>query len=245
MPLCRDGQQAPTRAPDHPPALKSPGACRARVTAIQQVGGVVPRPGYHHLGATTSGTWSGVLGRIEVVDVGVRPDTYDFLAARFMAKAQTADGMSWLEAGWTETGWSGGGRQRLYSYDTNRQSWIFYDGYQLKPGDRIWIYLRTEQDTEQPVWEAWLWWGDKWHLLTSQAIPIGPRAVIEQYVEVHTEQPFDVPQLRVDSVELKDGPSGPLSYWEAQVPTAPGATSNGYCVTWISRFDHWQAGSCT
>lgn len=245
MPLCRSGQPAPTRAPDAPPSLGAPGTCRARVTATQRVSGVVPEPGYHHLGATTSDKWSGVLGRIEVVDAAVRTGTYDFLAARFMAKGEVGGRTAWLEAGWTETGWSGGGKQRLYTYDTNRQSWTFYDGYQLKPGDRVWIYLQTEQATERPVWEAWLWWGDSWHLLTSQALPIGPRAMIEQYVEVHTEQPFQVPQVRVDSVDLKDGPAGQRSAWGTQVPTAPGVTSNGYCLTWISRYDHWSAGSCT
>lgn len=211
---------------------------------MQRVKGAVPAPGYHHLGATTTGKWSGVLGRVEVVDPAVRPDTFDFLATRFMAKADVPGGVAWLEAGWTETGWAGKGQQRIYSYDTNRQSWVFYDEYQLKPGDRLWIYLQTEEAGERPAWHAWLWWGDKWNLLTTQNLPIGDRAMIEQYVEVHTEQPFQVPKLRVDNIALKDGPAGELKYWESQVPTQPGMTSGGYCLTWTTRYDDWVAGTC-
>ena len=57
----------------------------------------VPQPGYHHLGATTDGGWSGVLGRLTVDDPGVRAGTFDFVATRFMAKASTATGVKWLE----------------------------------------------------------------------------------------------------------------------------------------------------
>lgn len=204
----------------------------------------VPAPGYHHLGATSSGTWSGVLARLEVVDPGVRANTFDFLATRVMAKAETPDGTEWLEAGWAETGWDGNGKQRLYTYDTNRDSWAFYDQYEVKPGDRLWIYLQTEQEGATPAWQAWLWWGNGWHLLTSQVLPLTGRAKIEQYVEVHTDKPFEVPKLRVDNVSLKDGPLGPLVYWDERVATAPGTSADGYCLNWITRYDNWTAGSC-
>jgi hypothetical protein len=210
---------------------------------MQRVG-ATPAPGYHHLGATTAAGWSGVLGRVEVADAEVRRDTYDFVATRFMAKAQTRDGLAWLEAGWTETGWSGEGRQRVYSYDTNRQSWVFYDEYRIRPGDRVWIYLQTEQDSERAAWQAWLWWGDKWNLLTSQELAITGRALIEQYVEVHGDVDFQVPQVRVDSVSLQDGPKGPLRYWDDDVPTSSGASTEDYCLTWETRFSSWSAGSC-
>lgn len=223
--------------------MKSPGACRAKVTAMQRVN-ATPAPGYHHLGATTATRWSGVIGRVEITDAEVRPDTYDFVATRFMAKAQTMDGTAWLEAGWTETGWNGIGRQRIYTYDTNRQSWVFYDEYQIKPGDRVWIYLHTEQEGDRPAWQAWLWWGEKWNLLTSQELPIGSRALIEQYVEVHGDKPIRVPPVNVDSVALQDGPQGPRNYWDGDVPTSPGAGAGGYCLNWIVRYSAWTAGTC-
>ena len=205
---------------------------------------VTPAPGYHHLGATTATRWSGVIGRIEVADPDVHTDTYDFVATRFMAKAQTRDGLAWLEAGWTETGWSGQGRQRIYSYDTNRQSWIFYDEYRIQPGDRVWIFIQTEQDSERAAWQAWLWWGEKWNLLTSQELAITGRALLEQYVEVHGDKAFAVPTVRVDSVALQDGPKGALRYWDADVPTTAGVGTDGYCLTWESRYSAWSAGSC-
>jgi hypothetical protein len=161
-----------------------------------------------------------------------------------MAKAQTTDGLAWLEAGWTETGWSGQGKQRIYSYDTNRNSWIFYDEYRIQPGDRIWIFIQTEQEGERAAWQAWLWWGEKWNLLTSQELAIGGRALIEQYVEVHGDQAFQVPQVRVDSVALQDGPKGAQRYWDEDVATNPGTPTDGYCLTWESRFSSWSAGTC-
>lgn len=185
-----------------------------------------------------------MLGRIEVGDPEVRSGSYDFVATRFMAKAQTGDGLAWLEAGWTETGWSGQGKQRIYSYDTNRQSWVFYDEYRIQPGDRVWIYLRTEQEGERAAWQAWLWWGDRWNLLTSQELAIGERALLEQYVEVHGDKAFQVPIIQVDNVELQNGPKGPRFYWDGDVPTNPGASGDGYCVNWQTRYSSWSAGSC-
>jgi hypothetical protein len=185
-----------------------------------------------------------VIGRVEVADPDVRAGTYDFVATRFMAKASTSDGLAWLEAGWTETGWSGEGRQRIYSYDTNRQSWIFYDEYRIRPADRVWVFIQTEQESARAAWQAWLWWGEKWNLLTSQELSIGGRALIEQYVEVHGEKTFQVPTVRVDSVSLQDGPKGAMRYWDDDVLTNPGAATDGYCLNWERRYSSWAAGSC-
>jgi hypothetical protein len=217
--------------------------CRARVTAVQRVD-ATPAPGYQHLGATTAGRWSGVIGRIEVADVDVRAQTSDFVATRFMAKARTRDGLAWLEAGWTETGWSGDGKQRIYSYDTNRQSWVFFDEYRVQPGDRIWIFIQTEQEGERAAWQAWLWWSDRWNLLTSEELAFGDRALIEQYVEVHGDKPFNVPRIEVDGVALQDGPQGSRSHWDGDVPTHTGAGGDGYCLNWGTRYTSWSAGSC-
>ncbi|GHJ50591.1 hypothetical protein Cs7R123_79330 [Catellatospora sp. TT07R-123] len=254
LPWCPRGEAASTHAPTAPPSRAN--ACRARATQLEPVLSAparpslpVPRPGYHHLGATSAGRWSGVLGRIEVRDTGVRPGTMDFVAARFMAKSGDGpDGVAWLEAGWSETGWSGDGRQRVYTYDTNTSAWSFYDQYAVLPGERLWVYLQTEGDAERPLWQAWLWWGDSWHLLAEQALPLTGRARIEQYVELHTDpaQPtaLALPELSVDSVQLKDGPAGPLRPWQADIPTAPGTPADGYCLHWRHHYDTWTATTC-
>jgi hypothetical protein len=196
---------------------------------------------YHHLGAGTVGDWTGVVGRLTVRDTGVRAGTHDFVAARFMAKRETGGRTAWLEAGWAETGWSGGGRQRVYTYDTNRGAWTFYNQYELADGDQIWISVHTRRDG---VWEAWLWWRDGWHLLTNQRLD-AERALLEQYVEVHVdgEGTIAVPRISVDNVQVRDGDA--VRYWrEADVRTASAGGSGGYCLDWATRFDTWTAGSC-
>jgi hypothetical protein len=209
----------------------------------------LPGPGYHHLGATTDGTWSGVVGRMTVRDPSVRAGTYDFVATRFMAKASTADGVKWLEAGWAETGWSGGGKQRVYTFDTNTNSWTFYDQYPIADGDQIWIQLSTSQAGPTPTWTAWLWWGGSWHLLTQQRLPIGDHATIEEYVEVYVDPAagtnIEVPPIEVDNVQLKPDPGAASEYWtDSTAPTTPGVGADSYCLTWQTRYDTWNAGSC-
>jgi hypothetical protein len=208
----------------------------------------VPAPGYHHLGATTEGTWSGVLGRVSVRDPGVRAGTFDFVATRFMAKAYTAAGVKWLEAGWAETGWTGAGQQRIYTFDTNSGHWTFYDEYPIRPGDDIWLELVTTQAGESPVWSAWLWWGDGWHLLTAQPLPLTDHATIEEYVEVYVDPArggtIAVPPVRVDNVQLKRDPGGGMAYWNQGVPTLSGVGADGYCLTFQLAYDTWAAGSC-
>lgn len=202
-----------------------------------------PGPGYHHLGATSVGTYGGVLGRLTVTDPGVRQGTFDFVAARFMAKADAGGATHWLEAGWAETGWAGGGKQRIYTFDTVRDSWTFHDGYPVKPGDRIWIYVEVGQDTT-----AWLWWGDGWHLLTTVALPFGGGAQVEQYVEVYVDPArggtVPLPRTAVDNVQVKT-PAG-LRYWrDGDVPTAASPGGDGYCLGWQVAYDTWSAGDCT
>ena len=208
----------------------------------------VPQPGYHHLGATTDGGWSGVLGRLTVDDPGVRAGTFDFVATRFMAKASTATGVKWLEAGWAETGWSGDGAQRIYTFDTNTGKWTFYDQYPVKPGDQVWIEIAAAAPGPDPTWNAWLWWHDAWHLLTSQQLPISEHATIEEYVEVYVDPlhggSIDVPAVQVDNVSLKPEPRAPLTPWTGDVPTSPGAGADGYCLDFAVPYDTWHAGSC-
>jgi len=208
----------------------------------------VPAPGYHHLGATTDGLWSGVLGRVTVRDPGVRAGTFDFVATRFMAKSSTPGGVKWLEAGWAETGWAGNGRQRIYTFDTNTLKWTFYDQYPVNPGDQVWIELAATSTGPSPVWSAWLWWHDAWRLLTSQALPITEHATIEEYVEVYVDPlrdgTIDVPPVQVDNVSLKADPDARLEPWTGTVATAPGAGADGYCLDFDVPYDTWHAGSC-
>lgn len=177
-----------------------------------------------------------------VRDTGVRAGTQDFVATRLMAKREAKGKLSWLEAGWAETGWAGGGKQRIYTYDTSRNAWTFYEKYAISDGDQVWIYVHTDRDD---VWQAWLWWGDRWNLLTTAKLPLGGRGQIEQYVEVHTEDAarIDVPRIAVDNVQVQDGTE--FRYWrEADVPTASGGGTRAYCLDWATRFDTWTAGNC-
>lgn len=210
-----------------------------------------PMPGYHHLGATTSGHWSGIVGRLAVRDPGVRPGTHDFVATRFMVKREAVEGTAWLEAGWAETGWGGDGRQRIYTFDSNRNAWTFYDQFRLRDGDQVWLYLSAAPAprTESTVsWRAWLWWEGGWHLLTSQDLPLGSAARMEQYVEVFVDQrgggrEYPVPPIAVDRVQLRSDGGG-LRRWAEAVPTSAGVGWGRYCVRWWSRFDRWLAGDC-
>lgn len=187
-------------------------------------------------------------------DVGVRPQTLDFTAARFMARRDTGDGvMAWLEAGWAETGWSGDGRQRIYTYDTNRNAWTFFDDYKIADRDRIWIYLQAAPESspedQEATWLAWLWWGDKWHLLSAQKLPLTGIAQMEQYVEVYADTKSDgtyaVPPVSFDNVQVRAWHAEAPTYWrEAEVPSTGGDGTALYCVNWQTRFDTWSAGDC-
>jgi hypothetical protein len=258
LPLCRAAAQPPSDAPAEPPSLTRD-SCRARPTSVQRVrpmprpATMAPNDGYSHLGATSTGEWSGVLGRITVRDPAIRPDTLDFTAARFMARRDAGNGhTNWLEAGWAETGWGGGGRQRIYTYDTNRSSWTFFEDYKIHDGDQIWIYLESGPASGQLAneWRAWLWWGDKWHLLASQRLPLTSSAQVEQYVEVYadTQKPasYSVPSISFDNVQVKSASGGQPQFWRSDVvPSTTGEGSGAYCVTWATRFDTWAAGDCT
>jgi hypothetical protein len=240
-----------TRRPTAPPRLDDPTACRARPSQVVAAGALpYPQPGYHHLGATTIGAWAGVQGRLTVRDPGVRPGTNDFVATRFMAKRESAGKVSWLEAGWAETGWSGGGRQRVYTFDTSRNAWTFYDQYRLADGDQVWIDLRADSSAASPLWRAWVWWGNAWQLLIAEALPLTGAAQLEQYVEVYLDPklgdtPLPVPRIAIDNVQVEAQPGGAMRYWrEADVPTAPGTGTAAYCLDWQTRFDTWSAGNC-
>ncbi|GAA2617882.1 hypothetical protein [Paractinoplanes durhamensis] len=257
LPACPTAR-ASTRPPTAPAGPGTPGACRAAgrilesgVQLSKPATGVTPS-GYHHLGANSAGEWKGVSGRISVVDGSIRPSSYDFIAARFMAKRNMGAGqINWLEAGWAKTGWTGPGRPRVYTFNTNSRSWQFYDQYVLKAGDRVWIDLHSDANG---IWAAWLWWGNRWNLLTAQRLPIGPTAQIEQYVEVHVDpnRPtrVDVPAVTVDNVQLKPADGGAARYWRDDVPTLTGydpgqqQRSGGFCLNWVNKYDTWTAGDC-
>jgi hypothetical protein len=259
LPACAPGRSS-THAPTTPAGPDSPGACRARGPILESAvrltrpaqAGFTPA-GYHHLGANTSGEWSGVSGRISVVNGSVRSRSYDFVASRFMVKRNLGAGrISWLEAGWAETGWAGIGAPHIYTFNTNTNTWQFYDQYALKTGDRLWIDIHSDTDG---VWGAWLWWNNRWNLLTAQKLPVGPSAYVEQYVEVHVDDSnpsrIDVPPVTVDNVALKPVGGGLPRFWRADVPTLTGTgpgeqqRSGGFCLTWLNLYDTWRAGDCT
>ncbi|GAA1587529.1 hypothetical protein GCM10009828_010090 [Actinoplanes couchii] len=208
--------------------------------------------GYHHLGAGTAGEWGGVSGRFSVVKGGVRAQTYDFLVARFMAKKEMGAGrVAWLEAGWAETGWASPGRQHVYTFNTNTNRWQFYDQYAVRPGDQVWLDISGDRTG---LWRAWLWWNNRWNLLTQQRLPIGATAQIEQYVEVHVDATrptrLDMPKVTVDNVRLRPAGGGPARYWRDDVATltgtAPGEQQKrgGFCLDWQTRYDTWSTANC-
>jgi hypothetical protein len=271
LPVCSPGA-ASTEAPTGPAGPDSPGACRARARVLES--GTFTPSGYHHLGANTAGVWSGVSGRMSVVNSAVRPGSYDFVAGRFMAKRDLGGGrIAWLEVGWAETGWASPGRQHVYTFNTNTNAWQFYDQYTLKPGDKAWVDLHTDA---AGVWGAWLWWSNRWNLLTAQRLPIGATAYMEQYVEVHVDPrraaQIDVPSVTVDNVQLRPPGGGPARFWRTDVPTLTGdgagtglvaglglglglgigvgadpgqqQRNGGFCLHWINRYDTWTAGDC-
>jgi hypothetical protein len=273
LPACPAGP-ASTRPPTGPAGPAAPRACRAAghiiessvgswVVAGRSDGGTAVRlarpeqlgftpSGYHHLGANSAGEWSGVSGRISVVDGSVRPGSYDFVAARFMVKRNMGAGrIAWLEAGWAETGWAAPGRQHIYTFNTNTKTWQFYDQYQLRPGDRVWLDLHSDADG---VWAAWLWWNNRWNLLTAQKLPIGSTAYVEQYVEVHVDSGkptrVDVPEVTVDNVQLRPPDGSAPRYWRSDVPTLTGydagqqQRTGGFCLNWVNQYDTWTAGDC-
>ncbi|WP_306210859.1 hypothetical protein [Actinoplanes sp. RD1] len=255
LPACGKGH-ASTKAPTSRPSMKAAKACRATGRVLEsgmrldQVRTHYTPSGYHHLGAGTAGEWGGVSGRIEVVDGAVRPNTYDFVAGRFMVKRDLGGGsISWLEAGWAETGWAGQGRQHIYTFNTNTKTWQFYEQYQLRAGDRVWLDLHTDADN---VWQAWLWWNNRWNLLTAQRLPVGQSAYVEQYVEVHVDpsRPAHVlvPTVTVDNVQLRAAGGGPYRFWRQDVGTltadASKQRSGGFCLNWRTLYDTWDAGDC-
>jgi hypothetical protein len=259
LPSCPPAK-ASTRPPDRPAGTGSPGACRATTGPVLESRINLPRrgqagftpSGYHHLGANTGSEWAGVSGRMSIVDGSIRPRSYDFIAGRFMVKRNLGRGsIAWLEAGWAETGWAGTGRQHIYTFNTNTKAWQFYDQYALRPGDKVWLDLHSDPGG---VWSAWLWWGNRWNLLTAQRLPIGPTAVVEQYVEVHVDagRPglVDVPPVTVDNVRLRPDDGGEPRLWREDVPTLTGTDPaqrqqrGGFCLDWRTRYDTWTAGDC-
>ena len=249
LPTCRPGA-ASTRPPTGPAGAHTPGACRAGAGRVPESAIQLTRGGYHHLGAGTAGEWGGVSGRMSVVDGSIRPHTYDFVAGRFMVKRDLGGGnIAWLEAGWAETGWAGAGQQHIYTFNTNTRTWQFYDQYAIRPGDQVWLDLHTDADE---VWQAWLWWDNRWNLLTAQQLPIGDRAYVEQYVEVYADPRrgarIEVPPVTVDNVQLRPADGGAARYWRDDVNTLTAdlaqQRTGGFCLTWVTRYDTWTAGDC-
>jgi hypothetical protein len=113
----------------------------------------------------------------------------------------------------------------------------------------VWLDLHTDS---AGVWQAWLWWNNAWNLLTTQKLPIGSSAYIEQYVEVHVDSGkparIDVPPVTVDNVQLRPAGGGPARYWRDDVATLTGDAGQqrggGFCLDWANPYDTWTAGDC-
>lgn len=255
---CGYGTPPSSRPPTAPPPTRPWDAgCVAEPTSTgggtgsQPGGGTGGSPedatGYHHLGALTNSGWAGVLGEVTVRHTGVRPNSEDFVATRFMARGDTGGQTRWLEVGWSEAGWQPGG-PRLYTYDTNRNQWAYYNQYQLTDGMPIWLALDSNGATERSgsTWDAWLWWNNQWNLLTSQQLPIPASTNLEQFVEVYDDPQraggFAVPPVRVDDVEL-DQLGGDYQPWSDDVDTQTNPADPGYCLDWRTRYDAWTAGT--
>jgi hypothetical protein len=243
---------APPTGP--PPADVRTAGCVATATGVGA--GTGSRPGgagraesgsgYHHLGAMTETGWAGVGGSATVRHTGVRSGSQDFVATRFMARGDVGGQTKWLEVGWSESGWQAGG-PHLYTYDTNRNQWAYYDQYKISDGMTVWLSLDSDGSTAKgSTWDAWLWWNDEWNLLTAQQLPIGEHTNLEQFVEVYVDPArggsYPVPRVDVADVQLLDGTGGDQP-WRDGVGTDSAPADAGYCLDWRSRYDDWSAGS--
>lgn len=251
LPPCRATAGPSTRPPDSGPSTRA--GCRAQprhtATGPAPSPSTGERPGYHHLGAVTDDGWSGATARFTVRATGVRSGSNDFVAGRLMVRGDAGGRTHWLETGWSTDGWLSSTAPHVYSYDSNRSSWAFYDQYKVADGDRLYFGLTAGSGTgADTTWNAWLWWDNRWNLLTAQSLPITARADIEQYVEVYVDPKrgggYRVPGVDVTDVRL--GADGDYRPWrdDGSVVTTAAAPDPGWCLTWRTRYDDWTAGSC-
>jgi hypothetical protein len=261
---CEYGAPPSSTPPTTPPPDSTAGAgCVAEPTSTG--GGTGSRPGdsadeqahpahtpeattgYHHLGAITDSGWGGVMGQVTVRHTGVRSGSDDFVATRFMARGDVGGQTKWLEVGWSEAGWQSGG-PRLYTYDTNRNQWAYYGQYQVSDGMTIWLALDSDGATSNgtTTWDAWLWWNDRWNLLTAQRLPIPASTNLEQFVEVYDDPArggtFAVPPIAVSGVQVTPAGGG-YQPWTGGVGTNSAPADTGYCLAWRTPYDSWAAGS--
>ena len=158
-----------------PRGLPEPGDSDPATTPVRRHG-LAATP----LGANTGGEWSGVSGRISAHG-SILPPPYDFVAGGSWSSGTWAAGTS---PGWRRLGGNRLGRRRP---STSTRSTPTPRPGSSRPvraaGDKVWLDLHSDSDG---VWGAWLWWNNRWNLLTAQKLPIGT-AYVEQYVEVHVD----------------------------------------------------------
>lgn len=217
--------------------------------------GLAGRPGedadgYRHLGAYSENDYAAVGATLQVRDTGVRRRSNDFVAARVMARADVAGRTRWIEAGWTEDGWLDDDAQHVYTYDSSGGDWTYYDQYPVHDGDRISVVVESGPAVNGgTTWRAYLWWDNRWNLLAAPTLPFGPRAQLEQYVEVYVDPRrggrYPVPGVAVSGSVVVADPGGDAVPWrDPAVPTDTSPAYPGYCVSWQERFDSWSAGTC-
>jgi hypothetical protein len=206
--------------------------------------------GYRHLGAYSENDYAAVGATLQVRDTGVRRRSNDFVAARVMARADVAGRTRWIEAGWTEDGWLDDDAQHVYTYDSTGGDWTYYDQYPVHDGDRISVVVESGPAANGgTTWRAYLWWDNRWNLLAAPTLPFGPRAQLEQYVEVYVDPRrggrYPVPGVAVSGTIVVADPGGDAVPWrDPAVPTDTSPAYPGYCVSWQERFDSWSAGTC-
>jgi hypothetical protein len=128
--------------------------------------------------------------------------------------------------------------------------WSFYDQYEVRPGDRIYLALQAGAAAKGgTTWNAWLWWDDRWNLLAAPVLPFGPRTRMEEYVEVYVDPAqgggYPVPAVDVDDVTVQPRPGDGFTPWrDPAVPTTESAPYDGYCVDWRTRWSDWAARTC-
>ena len=187
----------------------------------------------------TTGEWSGVLARLTVRDTGVRAGTLDFVATRFMAKRDSGrpGWPGWRPAGRRPAG-PAAGKQRVYTYDTNRDAWTFYDQYELADGDQIWISVHDRaSDGPTPPGRPGCGGATRWHLLTSQELPLTGRAQVEQYVEVHVDGAAGTIAVPPDRGRQRAGQGRRrrLRYWRRRTCRPPSSAATRRL---LPRLDH-------
>lgn len=259
LPPCPVGPDVSTRRPSGPPTPDSP-MCRAQPTLVTQgppgrapaaepddEGHVPPpSPGYHHLGAQTFVVQvQGAMASMTVRNPGARVGTFDFFAARILAKRNVSGAVRWVEVGWSENGWLNDDRRRIYTFDTTHGVWEFYGQYGLADGQTVTVALEPTSCVATCTWTAFLWWSNQWNALHAVEVPFDSLVAMEQYGEVYTVDGVHYALPRVDFTGVQVRYAGLWVNW-SDPPVASSWSGNvsPYCATAVVPYTTWNVRSC-